>query len=187
MQKAKTISLVLSVMLVFCMFFSALPTSASENTDGNFIYSVSEDNTAQIIGIKSDETSIEIPEKIGQYTVSAIGNSAFKGKTNLKSVTLPDTLKVIDDYAFDCCTNLENITIPDSVEKIGKAAFFSCTRLKSVDVSGNLKTVGDGAFYDCLSLESISLPDSTTTVGEYVFGNCKSLQSAKLGSSLKAI
>lgn len=187
MKRTKPVSLVLSVMLVFCLIFSALPVSANENTDGNFIYSVLEDNTAQIIGLKSDETSIEIPQKIGQYTVSAIGNNAFKGRTNLKSVTLPDTLKVIDDYAFDCCTNLEKITIPDSVEKIGKAAFFSCTRLKSIDFSENLKTIGDGAFYDCRSLESISLPDGTTTVGEYVFGNCKSLQSAELGNSLKAI
>lgn len=187
MKKTKTISLVLSVMLVFCMIFSALPTSASENIDGEFIYTISEDNTAQIIGIKSDKTSVEIPEKVGQYTVSAIGNSAFKGKTNLKIVTLPDTLKIIDDYAFDCCTNLETLKIPDSVEKIGKAAFFSCTRLKSVDVSENLKTIGDGAFYDCRSLESISLPDTTTTVGEFVFGNCKSLKSAELGNSLKAI
>ncbi|MDD6490484.1 MAG: leucine-rich repeat protein [Clostridia bacterium] len=187
MKRTKPISVVLSVMLAFCLIFSALPVSANENTDGNFIYSIMEDNTAQIIGFKSDETSIEIPQKIGQYTVSAVGNSAFKGKTNLKNVTLPDTLKLIDDYAFDCCTNLEKITIPDSVEKIGKGAFFSCTRLKSVDFSENLKTIGDGAFYDCRSLESISLPDGTTTVGEYVFGNCKALQSAGLGTSLKAI
>ncbi|MGN1201931.1 MAG: leucine-rich repeat protein, partial [Eubacterium sp.] len=188
MKKVKALSLTLAVLLLICSLFSSVPAFAAEDgADGFFLYSVSEDNTAQITGYTGDEVNIEIPQTVGQYEVTSIGDSAFKGLTSLKSVTIPDTVKAIGDYAFDCCTNLETITLPDSVESIGKAAFFSCTRLKSANLSENLKTIGDGAFYDCKTLEGITLPDGVTTVGEYAFGKCLSLKYADLGSSLDAV
>lgn len=188
MKKTRCLSLVLAVLLMFCSMFSLVSTySATKNTYGKFVFQVLGDNCAQITGYNGKDSSVEIPKAIGEYTVSSLGESLFKGHTELKSVKLPSTLTSIGDYAFDCCTGLAQVTVPDSVTSIGKGAFFSCSRLKTATLPSSLKTLGDGAFFDCISLQSISLGDSVTSVGEFAFGNCSKLQSATIGSSLTEI
>ena len=149
MKKSRSLSLFLAVLLMFCSVFSAVSSySAQGNTYGKFIYTILSDNTVQITGYKGNDSNVEIPETIGEYEVSSIGNSLFKGHTELKGVKIPNTVKSIGDSAFDCCTGLAGVTVPDSVTHIGKGAFFSCSRLKNATLSQNLKTIGDGAFYD---------------------------------------
>lgn len=54
--------------------------------------------------------------------VRKIGEEAFCGCTNLKMLTLPETLTDIEDRAFKD-TALDAVSIPDSVENIGLGAF----------------------------------------------------------------
>ena len=70
-----------------------------------------------------------IPNNIG---IKSIGDYAFAGCAELKSVTLPEGITSIGDYAFEGCTELTSITIPDSVTTIGREAFRNCTKLKKV-------------------------------------------------------
>ena len=63
-----------------------------------------------------------------------IEDEAFKGCTNLKSITIPDNVTDIGDYAFSDCTSLESIKIPNSVTDIGCEAFSDCTSLNSVTI-----------------------------------------------------
>jgi hypothetical protein len=56
-------------------------------------------------------------------SVTAIGQDAFCGCTNLTNVTIPDSVTTIADYAFENCTGLTNVTIPASVTSIGQKAF----------------------------------------------------------------
>lgn len=65
-----------------------------------------------------------------------IAFSAFRNCPDLKSVSLPDTLLVIDDCAFEGCVVLGKIKIPASVESIGVDAFAGCSALR-LDVSDN--------------------------------------------------
>lgn len=46
----------------------------------------------------------------------SIAASAFNGKTQLKSITIPDTVKYIGAFAFSGCTGLTSITIPKSLD-----------------------------------------------------------------------
>lgn len=56
--------------------------------------------------------------------ITRIGKYAFAGCKNLRSVTLPDTLRIIGAHAFDGCSKLIRCDIPDSVTGgIGKYAF----------------------------------------------------------------
>ena len=64
-----------------------------------------------------DLTSV-ISEKIKQ-SVSAY-------RSNLTSVTIPDSVVEIGNYAFACCKGLKSVYIPMSVVKIGKDAFSDC-------------------------------------------------------------
>ena len=188
MKKTGFLSLFLGVLLMLCSVFSAVSTvSAQGNTYGDFTIEVLGDNTAQITGYKGKDSDVKIPDTLGEYTVSSLGDNLFRGHIELKSVTIPDTVKTIGDFAFDCCTSLAQVTVPDSVTEIGTGAFFSCSRLKEATLSNNLKTLGNGAFYDCIALQGISLSNTVTSVGEFAFGNCKKLQSVTLSNSLTEI
>jgi hypothetical protein len=94
------------------------------------------------------------------YTVDYIFQRAFKDCTNLKSVTLPNTIKGISAYAFKGCTALTSITIPNSVLSIQGEAFSGCTSLRTVtfgtDINCKLNSIARLAFDGCTALETTS-------------------------------
>lgn len=71
--------------------------------------------------------------------VVEIENSAFQSCSNLRKVTLSNSLKSIGEYAFENCTSLEHIDLPHTLELIGHGAFNGCDNLKSVNYNGSLE------------------------------------------------
>lgn len=96
--------------------------------DWEWFYSENGDGTAELTGngFWINEYLV-IPEKIDGKLVTSIGESAFYGDSNLKSVTIPESVTNISDWAFAFCRNLNEITIPESVISIGKNVFRSCS------------------------------------------------------------
>jgi len=92
------------------------------------------------------------------------GEGIFPSSSNVKTITLPNSITYLPYYAFGFLDSLTNITIPDSVTKIG-----------------------DSAFDDCSSLTSITIPNSVTSIGERTFEGCRSLSNVVLGNSVKTI
>ena len=84
-----------------------------------------------------------------------IGEYAFAGCSNLKSVELPGTLKVLGKGAFEDCTSLERIVFPDELEVIPADAFKNCTSLKEIVIPASVKKIDESAFAGCSALESI--------------------------------
>lgn len=78
-------------------------------------------------------------------SVEEIGNSAFEGCTNLKTIRFNPTshLKKIGDDVFNKCRTLESIDIPDSVEEIGIGTFNECNNLRSVHIGKNSSLDGN--------------------------------------------
>ncbi len=54
--------------------------------------------------------------------VTSIGEYAFQG-SQIKEVTIPSTVTVIEELAFGGCKNLTKITIPSKVEEVRNSAF----------------------------------------------------------------
>ena len=85
--------------------------------------------------------------------------AAFTNNPVLKSVTLPDSLTIIDDDGFSFCYSLEEIVIPEGVSAIGAGAFLRC------------------------GLVSLTVPKSVTSIGDYAFGTCPTIREVHYGGT----
>ena len=79
--------------------------------------------------------------------------ASFAGCTNIKSVTLPSSIKFIGDYAFYGCSSLESINITDQIDYMGIAAFAYCHALTKAVIPDAI--INPGTYYDCTSLNTI--------------------------------
>lgn len=72
-------------------------------------------STAELSNDNNVIGEYEIPETVTHdgvtYTVTSIGNEAFKDNTNLTDVTIPSTITSIGESAFAGCSNLKSITV----------------------------------------------------------------------------
>lgn len=134
---------------------------------------------------------VTIPSKIGEYTVTAIGNSAFDGNEKITSVTIPGTVKEIRQYAFRSCKNLKKITLQEGVESIGYYAFAGCTNLTEVNLPTTLNYIENLAFRSCVNLEQIVIPENSkgqeTKIEHCAFEFCSKLKKVYFPKTLKTL
>ncbi len=140
--------------------------TASAATEGTYEYLkyTAYDTYVEITGFDGTVTEVKIPEKINKLPVTTIAEKAFYNATNLKK-----------------------ITVPESVETIGQYAFYNCSSLTEVNLPNTLKTIDGFAFHDCISLEEITLPDSLTSIGEQAFRNCAEMKKIVFPKGLSEI
>jgi len=124
------------------------------------------------------------------YTVTAIGNSAFRNSTNLTSVSIPSTVTTIDSYAFYGCSSLATISLPNSVTSVGSYAFEGCASITSplrnstvfaympktytgsYTIPSGITAVARYAFCGCTGLTYVSIPNSVTDISGSDFNGC---------------
>lgn len=109
----------------------------------------------------------------GITNTSLFWNGPDDLRKNIKSISLPSTLEIIDDHAFDGMKQVESITIPKSVSKIGAFAFSGCNSLANVsfEKDSELQILGEYAFGGC-PLEIFAIPKGVTDIGAMAFWNC---------------
>lgn len=132
-------------------------------------------------GYRGSKTDIILPD-----TVQRIG-SFCKFADTVKTVAIPENVKVIEKYAFCDCTGLSKIIIPDSVTSIGNSAFSGCGGLTEITLPGCITTIEKSTFRNCSGLSTIIIPDSVTTIGESAFYECNSLINLFIPDSVTSI
>ncbi len=160
--------------------------------------------TLMSLGSAGKEKMIVVPKTHKKGLVTAIAADAFKNNTTVKTVVIPDSVKVIDAPIFAGCSSLESLTIPyiargerwfnneygDYVSGLSKLFGTSNSDIpesltKVVINSGD--RVEDFAFRGCSSLTSIEIPGSVTSIGDYVFDGCRSLTSITIPEGVTSI
>lgn len=79
----------------------------------------------------------------------------FKNCVNLKEITLPESLTIIDYSAFFGCSSLTKVVIPDNVFEIGKTAFLGCTSLTEATIGRSVRSIGEKCFDGCKELATV--------------------------------
>ncbi len=162
--------------------------------DNGIYYKITGANTAEVTykdkTFNSYSGNVTIPSTVTHegtvYTITAIGNSAFRNCTGLTGVTIPNTVTVIGYASFYQCSALTSLTIPNSVVTLEDHALRS-TGLTQITIPNSVTTIGYGCFLDCSGLTSMTIPNSVTSLGSLCFQSCLSLQSVTLGTGLTVI
>ena len=119
-----------------------------------------------------------------------IGQSAFQGCKNLKTLHLPKSIKNIESNAFADC-DIEEINF-ENIEYIGGGAF-SGSNLKNADLSKlkgayvELGVLEEGllptdVFNQCENLENVILSEAITVIDGWAFRECENLTKVEMPS-----
>ncbi|MBR4762154.1 MAG: leucine-rich repeat domain-containing protein, partial [Clostridia bacterium] len=180
----KYLSFVISVALLLTCF--SFPGAVFAEQDGIFIYRA-EGNTAVLTGIDSSASGeIVVPASLDGLTVVMV-DGAFKNRSDITSVVLPDTVEVITAESFAYCNYLTSITLPANLVMIGESAFCACILLDNVVLPDSITTLGQYAFAWCEALTSINIPSALRNIKRGTFTGCVSLATIEVGENISTI
>ena len=148
-------------------------------------------------------TSINIPK-----SVKAIGDRAFYLNKSLTEVAFEEgsALKNTGAFTFNSCSQLKHITLPYGVEVINNGCFSSCDSLeyvgipstvttledfvfagsgiRTMELTDSIRHLGTGVFRSSL-LENVKLPASLETMGTCTFEWCRDLEKVSFPDDMK--
>ena len=174
----------ISAILIVCTLCST-PSFAEVVEIKGYHYDINkEEKVATLMRYTGTSTSVEIPTSIKyndiEYVVTVINYRVFrysKMRNFIKTVTIGDSIKVIEDNTFENCLKLSSVTFGQSVTTIGYSAFCGCISLSSISIPNTVTKIGDNAFMDCHSLKSIVIGRNVTSIGYKAFSHCYKLKS----------
>lgn len=114
-----------------------------------------------------------------------------EGMTSLRSVKLPDGVKVIRRNAFARAYNMKEINIPEGVESVEMVAFRYCMSIEKLYLPSTLKNVGWLAFTEMSSLKEVHIAAKNMPIEEtghsslQTFGN--RLDASQVGGEIGQI
>lgn len=109
-------------------------------------------NQYTLTGYEGTDKDIFIPSVYEGYPVTSIGANAFNERSEINSITMPDSVTSIGEQAFYECSGIDNIEIPNSVTSIGERAFYGCNGLTKIKIPNSVLYMGSEAFGACRGL-----------------------------------
>lgn len=173
------------------MGLEGLTTGSSSSKPAYYKFKVNEDgNTCTLVSAQfqnsgvlptqyRENINIVIPATAEGLTVTAIGSSVFSSCSNVKSITIPETVKEIGNNSFKECRDLVTLNL-GGVERIGTGCFYYPgadfqKALKSVDLS-NVKYIGNNSFVNFPNLTSVELSPELESLGTGCFQGCSKVE-----------
>ena len=148
------------ILAAVLMLIATFPALAYDFKVGDIYYNV------------IDETSKTVEVTYGDNKYS--GSITIFPSVTYNGITYSVTK--IGEVAFRDCFSLTSITMPNSVTSIGSNAFYGCIGLTSIILPKSLTEIAWGAFCRCTGLTSITIPNPVTEIGERAFSGCSGLK-----------
>lgn len=161
-----------------------------EITEGGITFISLGDGTCKIKGADQNARGEITVPAVSPYgdVVTTVATAAFKGFSNITSVSLPDTVTVIKGSAFQGCGALQRVDMPPEVTEFGKAMFEGCGELTSVVLPHGVTEIPAMTFQTCVNLQSVEYRgDVITSIGANAFNGCRSLWELSIPGGLESI
>lgn len=152
---SKTIKKMLALVLSVLMLVSALPMSVSLAADEDYKYqrvAIGGKSYATITEYVGEDADVIIPDKLGGYTVTAIGEGAFGNNANITKVVISDKIESIGQMAFNKCSKLEEVVFGAGIKEIASSAFRNCSELKVITLGESIEKIDSLAFRNSAGL-----------------------------------
>ena len=198
-------------------------------TSDGFVFTKYSDH-AVLTSCTCSSDTVVIPSEIDGLKVTEIGSNSFEkcnnietvvipdtvtvisgafGRTSLRSIDIPDSVKVIESGAFEYCENLEEVTGGKNVEAVGKDVFictpwlenqkkqscFVCLGDVLIDVSAcnenevvvpdGIKSIGSGVLGANKNITSFVIPEGVTRICDGAFAFCSNLENIVIPDSVQ--
>ena len=114
----------------------------------------------------------------------SIGYLAFCGDAQLKDVSIPSTVRVIDFSAFEKCGGLEDAVLPDKLESLGSYAFYESS-LKNAVIPASIHTIPSYCFVNS-ALVSVTILGADVDFEGLVFDQCDQLKTVRFANDCPA-
>lgn len=185
-----------SILILFCCFFTAFSASAYhyDFEEGGIYYKKISDTEVEVTydnNYNDYSRDVVIPENVvyenKSYTVTSIGDSAFKLCSGLTTVSIPNSVTSIMYYAFYGCNGLISVSIPYSVTSIWQCAFEGCSSLTSIEIPNSVTKIEYSAFEDCSGLTSVKMSNSVASIESSTFSGCSNLIAISIPGSVTSI
>lgn len=118
------------------------------------------------------EYRLDVKKAVISAGVTAVGNNAFLGCSQMTQLSLPAGLTRIGAGAFSNCSSLPALTLPQSLTTIGAGAFSGCESVSRWTVPGGVTAIADDTFSGCGIIQEMVLPENLTTIGTHAFAHC---------------
>ena len=164
-------------------------TEIAAGAFGNNMIGLNNRNNSIATTYSADNDDTDIKTLIIPASVKKIGNGAFKGMSNLETVTFADSNKAIEfgTEVFAYCPKLKEITLPSTSAEIPAGMFKGCVSLESISVPSSVTKIGSEAFSGCSNMCFSTVSNNITEIGEMAFFGCKGAETINISSSVNKI
>lgn len=165
-----------------------LPLVYDRTATQKLLFKINADDTATLVGIGGNATTLKIPQTVSGKTVKNIDDTAFSGNAYIQTATIPNNIQSIGYRAFASCTKLATLVI-EGGSNISNQAFSDCSALKTVTISPSA-TVGDAVFERCVSITTMTVGANKTLIsyfGKSAYTNCTSRGGFYVPNSLTTV
>ncbi len=147
----------------------------------NFVYTISNNETAILLGYKGSRKILSLPATLDGYKVTSIAERAFINQPTLKSVIIPPGITNIGNAAFAACANLNSIEVdPENPSYTSVDGVLFSKDLKTLiqcpaskkgvyNIPSGTEILDANSFLFCQKLQLISIPEGVTYIGNNAF------------------
>ena len=162
-----------------------------------YTYTVA-DEQATITGYTGEGVDVTLPNILGGYPVTSIGDQAFSQNSSIISITIPDSITSIGmgTFAMISVTSINvgegnpSYSSEDGIlfDKLGTTLVaYPNAKSTSYVIPDSVTSIGVTAFVYNTSITSITIPNSVTSIGMGAFAYCSSLTSITIPDGVTSI